>query len=289
MQFHVTGARGLVGMEVIKALAKLGDVHGTDVEDMDVTDLEGVMSVFSARPPAVVVHLAGLKGNLPSRQRPLDFFNVNTTGVLNLLEASRLTGVKHFIFFSSLTVHGPVTAPVDEESPLNPQHPYSGSKGAAESMVRAYAHAYGIRGTIMRPNFIVGPIPPPAPYFDNLVYDFIRAIEDEGVIELAGNGQFEREWMHPRDVASAVAAAITSSGSGCETYILRGERVTMKEFAQRIINQVDAGRIATNPQMPGFSIISSGEKAQRELGWRPEVSLDALIAEILDEYRARSA
>ena len=287
MLFHVTGADGLVGKEVTAKLSELGDVQGTDVGDMDVTNLESVKSMFLARPPDAVVHLAGIKGNLPSREDPLKFFNVNTTGVLNLLEASRLAGTKQFVFFSSLTVHGPVTEPVTEESPLAPQHPYSGSKAASESIVHSYSQAYGIRATNLRPNFIVGPIPAPLPYLDNLVYDFIGLAQNNGVIELAGDGQFEREWMHPKDIASAVALALSSPKEGCETYILCGERVTMLEFAQRIIKIVGTGRITTSPERGGFSIISSSEKAHGELGWKPEISLDALITEIWDEYRSR--
>ena len=287
MLFHVTGAKGLVGQEITQALAKLGDVHGTDVDDMDVTDLSSVTKTLSARPPNAVVHLAGLKGNLASRQQPMKFFEVNTTGTLNMLEAARLAGVEHFVFFSSLTANGPGDQQVDESSPLNPQHPYSGSKAASESMVRSYANAFGIRATIFRPNFIVGPIPSPLPYVDNIIYDFIQGIRDTGFIELAGVGQFQREWMHPRDVASAVALALSTPGIGCETYILRGERVTMYELATRIIDRIGSGRIITNPERGGFSIISSGEKIRQHLGWKPEVDLDALISEILDEYSSR--
>jgi nucleoside-diphosphate-sugar epimerase len=287
MLFHVTGARGLVGQAVTSGLAELGDVHVTDVEDMDVTDLEAVRATLASRPPDVVVHLAGLKGNLPSREQPLKFIDVNTNGTVNLLEASRLLGVKHFVFFSSLTVHGPGNEPVDETSPLDPQHPYSGSKGASESIVRAYSHSYGMGATIFRPNFIVGPIYPPQPYADNLIYDFIQAIHDDGVIELAGEGQYQREWMHPVDIASAVGLAVSATGTGCETYILRGERVTMHDLATRIVQRVGKGRITTNPNRGGFSIISSSEKAERELGWKPNVDLNTLISEIWDEYQER--
>ena len=287
MLYHVTGAKGLVGLEVTKALAKLGEVHGTDIDDMDITDLDTVRKVLAERPPDVVVHLAGLKGNLPGRQQPIKFFGVNTTGVLNMLEASRLAGVKHFVFFSSMTAHGPGNTAFEETSPLNPQHPYSGSKAAAEFIVHAYSNAYGIRGTIFRPNFIVGSIPAPLPYVDNIIYDFIQALRDKGEVVLAGEGQYEREWMHPRDVASAVAAVVSSEGEGCETYILRGERVTMRELTERIIERVGKGTIATNPEMGGFSIISSGDKIQRQIGWKPRTSLDDLIDEIWNEYQSR--
>ena len=287
MLCHVTGAKGLVGQEVCNALSKLGDVHATDVDDMDVTNLDVVRSTLSAKPPDVVVHVAGVKGNLPSREQPLKFFDINTTGTMNLLEVSRHLKVKHFVFFSSLTVHGPVTEPVDEESPLAPQHPYSGSKGASESIVHAYSNGYGIRATIFRPNFIVGPMYPPIPYEDNLIYDFIQLIKDTGEIELAGDGQFEREWMHPSDVASAVSLAITTELPGCETFILCGERVTMRELAERIAKRVGSGRIKTNPSRSGFSITSTSKKANDKLGWRPSMDLDTLLDGIWDEYQNR--
>ena len=124
-------------------------------------------------------------------------------------------------------------------------------------------------------------------YVDNLVYDFIGLTQDPGVIELAGEGQYEREWMHPFDVGPAVAAAVYANRQGCDTYILRGERVTMREFANRIIAKVGKGQITTNPQRDGFSIISSGEKVKRELGWEPSISLDSLIDQILEEYKSR--
>ena len=284
----MTGANGRVGLEVTQALGKFGEVHGTDVDDMDVTDIDSIQSVLSKNPPNVVVHLAGLKGNISSQENPMRFFNVNTFGTLNLLEVSRKLGVEHFIFFSSLTVQGPTPHPVDERSPLFPQHPYSGSKGASEAMVHAYANAYGIRATIFRPNFIVAPIVYPGPYVDNLIYDFIELIHRVGVIELAGDGQYEREWMHPSDVGVAVASAISTKRGGCETYILRGERVTMYDFASRIVSKIGKGRITTNPERGGFSIISSGEKAKIELGFRPSVSLDTLISLIWEEYQDRN-
>ena len=288
MLIHVTGAKGLLGKCVLQALAPLGDLDGTDVDEMNVSDPSSVMAALSARPPDVMVHLAALKGNLPSRQRPLDFFQVNTAGTVNLLEACRHLGVGKFVFVSSLTVHGPSGHPVDELSPWAPFHPYAGSKGAAEAMVGAYANSYGLKAIIFRPNFIVGPITPPQPYTDNIIYDFIEAVHHGEVIELAGDGQYQREWLHPRDVASAIALGVSSSSMGCETYILSGHRVTMLELATRVIERVGRGHVINNPDRGGFSLVSSSDKARRELGWKPEVGLDTLIGEIWDEYRSRT-
>ena len=287
MNIHVTGAEGNLGTHVVRALSHLGQIEGTDVAEMDIADMDQVMSVLGRHPPEVLVHTAALKGNQPSRERPADFFRVNTAGTVNLLEACRQLGVGHFVFVSSLTVHGPSIEPVDETSPKDPLHPYAGSKAAAEAMVQAYVNSYGLRASVFRPNFIVGPIPPPQPYADNIMYDFIESIQREGTIELAGDGQYQREWLHPRDVASAIGLAVASPGTGFEAYILSGHRTTMRQLAERVIQRVGAGCASANPNRGGFSLVSSDQKARRQLGWRPEVDLDSLISEIWDEYRSR--
>ena len=287
MKIHVTGAAGFLGRHVVQALEPLGQVQGSDIGELDVTDASAVLARLRSDASDVVVHLAALKGNAPSRQRPTEFFRVNTVGTLNLLEACRQLGIKRFVFMSSLTVAGPTDEPVDETNPIRPIHPYAASKAAAEALVHAYCSSYGMRAAVLRPNFIVGAIPAPRPYEDNLIYDFIRAIERDGRIELAGDGGFRREWVHPRDVSAAVALAVAWQGEGCETFILSTNRLTMRELSERVVRRVGKGRVEANASAPGFSLISSNRKAREILGWKPRVDIEAIIDEIWDEYRSR--
>lgn len=289
MNIHVTGAQGLLGVEVMSALRELGTVRGSDIGEMDIRQPERIQTAFAEEVPEVVVHLAALKGNAPSRERPVDFLNVNTVGTVNLLEACRAFGVRRFIFMSSLTVHGPSDLPVDETSPWAPLHPYAASKAAAELMVQAYTKAYELQAAIFRPNFIVGPIHPPTLYSDNIIYDFIQAIERTGVIELAGDGSFQREWVYPSDVASAVAMAVRTPQEGCEAYILSANCVTMRELAACVIRRVGKGTIRMNSQRGGFSLISNSGKARQRLGWAAQIDLEGIVGAIWQEYQARQA
>ena len=287
VEIHITGARGFLGSCVVRTLSDIGRVQPTDLDTMDVTDPSSVMNCFRKYRPDVVVHLAALKGNLSSRERPVDFFKVNSIGTLNLLEACRSLRVKRFIFMSSLTVHGKSDVPVDEESPIRPLHPYGASKAAGEAFVHAYTSSYGMQSVIFRPNFVVGPILPPQPYLDNLVYDFIDEVEKKNSIELAGNGDFQREWIHVEDVAAAIKLAVLANLPGCETFILAANRVSMMDLANRIVGRMGRGCVKTNPAVSGFSLISICDKAMQKLNWQPRKSIDNIIDEILDEYRTR--
>jgi UDP-glucose 4-epimerase len=289
VEIHVTGARGFTGTHVVRALEGLGRIEASDVDTLDITDAAAVQAAFKARPPDILVHLAALKGNKPSRDNPLEFYRVNTTGTLNLLEACRALGVKRMVFVSSLTVHGMSEEPVDENSPIRPLHPYGASKAAAEALIHAYSKSYGIEAVILRPNFIVGPIPAPQPYVDNIVYDFMTAVDTEGYIELAGDGSYQREWVHPEDVASAVRLGVGFKSGGCETFILAANRVSMKELARSVTATMGRGEVRTNPGMPGFTLVSSSVRARQVLGWKPRHEIREIVNQIWNEYTSRKS
>jgi len=141
----------------------------------------------------------------------------------------------------------------------------------------------------LRPNFIVGAIPPPHPYRDNLIYDFVTKVHQSGELELIGDPGFQREWLHPCDVSQAVQLAVEANLPGCETFMLSANRCTMQDLAELIVRSVGRGRVTVDPAGAGFTLISSSAKARRLLGWQPRVSLDEIVAEIWEEYRSRSA
>jgi nucleoside-diphosphate-sugar epimerase len=286
MRVHVTGARGFLGREVLRRLPSNVQTEVSDVDTLNIVDRDAVLPALKKSLPDVVIHLAALKGNQPSKDNPGRFFEVNTRGTLNLLDACRALGVRRLVFMSSLTVHGRSAEEIDEDSPLRPQHPYGASKAAAEAFVHAYCESYGLTAAILRPNFIVGPIPPPAPYADNVIYDFIRALLDAGEVRLAGDGLFRREWVHVGDVADAVWRAALSNRPGCDAFMLAANRVTMQDLAERIRLRVRTGRIVASGA-PGFSLISSAAKAREILQWSPAMDLDAIIDEIWAEFQAR--
>lgn len=289
MNILLTGAKGLLGQALVHALAECGTVTPHDIDTMDITDPIQVKSVFETSRPDVVVHAAALKGNKPSRENPVEFYRVNTAGTLHLLEACRLFQTTRFVFVSSLTVHGMHETEVTEEFPMYPIHPYGASKAAAEACVQAYTRSYGFTAAIVRPNFIVGPIDAPVPYLDNILYDFLQAVDRSGTITVAGDGSFERDWVHPHDVALAVQRCVVAPLSGCEAFIVAANRIRMKDLAQRLIAAYGQGRVETDSTMGGFTLVASSRKAREQLGWVAQKTIDVIIQEIIDEYRQRAS
>ena len=101
-------------------------------------------------------------------------FSVNSFGMLNVLEAARITGVKNIIFLSSLTVHGAhhdKNNKVSEDDIFLPAHPYATSKMIAEYMIRDYFRFYKINAVILRPTIVVGNISGE----DNALNEFARS------------------------------------------------------------------------------------------------------------------
>ncbi len=286
MKIHVTGANGFLAKYVIEACKDLGTIQGTDVDTMNITNAESVLSNLQKDVPDVIIHLAALQGRAVSRERPADFFKVNTEGTLNLLEVCRKLGIKKFVLMSSLTVHGKGEVPIDENATIAPLHPYGASKAAAEAIVHSYSNSFGIDAFILRPNFIGGKIP--RGYTENLIYNFIKNLDEKGFIELAGDGHYQREWVHPKDIANAIRLCILSRIKGCEAFILSEpeNRLSMMELAQRLVKKAKRGYVTTQPALEGFSLISSNRKAKEKLNWQPQVTIDEIIEEIFDGYKS---
>lgn len=288
MKVHITGGKGFLGPYVAGALAPEHEVEITDLDGLDVMDLDAAAAHLAKSKPDVVVHLAGLTGAEGSLRQPYEFFRVNSFGTLNVMEACRRAGVDKVVFMSTLTVHGATEgSSVREEASYEPRHPYAGSKASAELIVKTYSRSYCIRAVILRATLVAGE----GQREPNAVTEFVRKALEGGVLEIYGEGDHAREWLHPSDLAAAVRSAVRhlagGDGGGCETFIVSsGRPLSMRELAERVISVVGKGRVEFQPATrQAFSLCSAPEKAKRVLGWAPKVSMDEIIRRIADHQR----
>src|SRR5689334_14827754 len=171
----VTGGAGFIGSELVRQLAARGDrviavdnlVNGTRTNlaevlgprvsllEEDIRNADALMPAL--REARVVYHLACL-GVRHSVHAPHENHDVNATGTLRLLSASRAAGVPRFVYVSSSEVYGTAKwVPMNEDHPTFPGTVYGGSKLAGEAYTRAFSSTYGYPTVVVRPFNTYGP------------------------------------------------------------------------------------------------------------------------------------
>ncbi|MBF0376965.1 MAG: UDP-glucose 4-epimerase GalE [Desulfamplus sp.] len=132
-----------------EALRRVEEITGKKVEfhNVDIRDKSSLSGIFkllsetllplSLKDNTAVIHFAGLKAVGESVSFPLEYYNNNITGTINLLEVMKEYGVKNLVFSSSATVYGnPHTLPIKENFPLSVTNPYGRTKLMIEEILK---------------------------------------------------------------------------------------------------------------------------------------------------------
>jgi UDP-glucose 4-epimerase len=289
----VTGGAGFIGSNVVDALVARGDeVHvlddlsrgkrenladGAELHTGDIrSDAE---PVFAEVKPDVCFHLAAQIDVRVSVERPDFDADVNVVGTLHVLEAARVHGGK--IVFSSTggAIYGECDGPATEDHAREPMAPYGVSKLAAEEYIAAYNRLYGAAHVALRYGNVFGPRQDPHGEA-GVVAIFMNALRDGKAARIYGNGTQTRDYVFVGDVVAATLAAaghdggVFNVGTGNETSVLElYERVQRAAGIEREPELADArpGELQRSVLDPTL--------AARELGWKPERSLDDGLAE----------
>jgi nucleoside-diphosphate-sugar epimerase len=283
MKIHVTGSAGFLARLILPLLRSAHEVEATDRSTLDVMDAAAVRRHFEATRPDMVVHLAALCGAAPSRARPPEFFAVNALGTVNVLEACRRAGVPRLLFTSSMTVFGAGDEPRDEKSPFAPRHPYAVSKVAAEFACQNYCRDFGLAIIVLRPTLVIG-----EGYKEpHAVGDFTETVLRGDDIVLFGDGSHRRDFVHPEDVARAVAAAVdrlgcAAAGSYDSFNVSNGQVHRMADLAELVIRVVGRGRVVLRPATEQtFSLFTRVDRARELLGYQPQHDTEAIVRRLL--------
>lgn len=283
MRIHVTGGAGFLARSILPLLRTDHEVDATDRTTLDVTDAAAVRRHFERTKPDLIVHLAALCGAKPSRAQPPEFFATNALGTVNVLEACRRAGVPRLLFTSSMTVFGAGDEARDEASPFGPRHPYAVSKVAAEFACMNYCRDFGLAIATLRPTLVIG-----EGYKEpHAVGDFTETVLRGDDIVLFGDGNHRRDFVHPQDVARAVAAAVGRlSGAATGSYetfnISNGQAHRMADLAELVIRVVGKGRVVLRPVTEQtFSLFTRIDRARELLGYRPQIDTEDIVRRLL--------
>jgi UDP-glucose 4-epimerase len=179
-----------------------------------------------------VIHMAAQPSVAKSAENPMEDFEVNAAGTLNLLECARKGDVRTVLFASSSTVYGESELPTPEEHPLRPISNYGASKAAAEAYCSSYNSLYGLKTASLRFFNIYGPRSRKGVMFDLLK----KLREDRKKLGVLGTGDQEKDYLYIDDAVDATLLVAEKGKLAGEAYnIGSGKAYTLKKLTQLLL------------------------------------------------------
>jgi dTDP-glucose 4,6-dehydratase len=263
-------------------------------ERADIGDPSAVQRIMRQHDPDAIIHLAAESHVDRSIDGPRAFVDANVTGTFVLLEAAR----KHYEGLSTprrtaFRFHHVSTDEVfgsledddlfTETTPYAPRSPYAATKAASDMLVRVWHTTYGLPIVVSNSSNTYGPYQFP----EKLIPSVILASLEGRDIPVYGDGCHTRDWLFVEDHARALLT-VTQEGAIGESYNV-GSRSEVRniDLVQMICRTLDslapagrggsyAERIRLVADRPGHDrrYAMDPGKIERDLGWRPQVSLE---------------
>ena len=245
---------------------------------------------------SVIIHLAAESHVDRSINSVQPFVETNIDGTRILLESivdSKTSGRPiHFIHVSTDEVYGslkPDDPSFTEDTPLNPQNPYAATKAASDMLVQAFVNTHGISAAITRCSNNYGPRQFPEKLIPLMTINAMKKKE----LPIYGDGKQIRDWIHVEDHVSGILSTMLALSVGqirsgeVFNFGAENERTNI-EIVQTILDNVgaDESLITYVSDRPGHDrrYAMGYEKANRMLGWRPEIDWETGISETIQWY-----
>lgn len=320
----ITGGAGFIGSHVVRHMVKkypevrivnldkltyagnlenLRDIESEAnyvFERVCITDVEATAEVFQRHKPDAVIHLAAESHVDRSIVSPLEFVHTNTVGTANLLNQFKnlwsdvqFQG-KLFYQVSTDEVYGSLgpSGYFTEETKYDPRSPYSASKAAADHLVRAYYHTFGMPVVITNCSNNYGSYQFP----EKLIPLIINNIRHRKPLPVYGDGSNVRDWLYVTDHVEAIDL-VAHQGEIGETYNIGGnnehQNITIVHTLCDLVDQKLGNAAGTSRALITYVTDRLGHdkryaidaaKIKADLGWSPSIDLEEGLSLTVDWY-----
>ncbi|MGG3766269.1 dTDP-glucose 4,6-dehydratase [Priestia megaterium] len=310
MNILVTGGAGFIGSNFVRHMVETYPSYGIvnydlltyagnlenlkDIESHenytfvkgDINNRELVDHLVKYHNIDVIVNFAAESHVDRSITEPDIFIKSNVLGTQALLDVAKANNLKKYVQVSTDEVYGSLgeTGYFTEETPLDPNSPYSASKAGADMLVSAYHETFGMNVNITRCSNNYGPYHFPEKLIPLMVTNALEGKE----LPIYGDGKNVRDWLHVKDHCAAIDLVIHKGEPG-EIYNVGGHNErTNNEIVHLIVEKLNAPkelikfvedrlghdrRYAIDPM-----------KLTTKLGWKPQYTFDTGIVETIQWY-----
>ncbi|MDF1679092.1 UDP-glucose 4-epimerase GalE [Ponticaulis sp.] len=309
----VAGGAGYIGSHACLALKQAGytpvvfdnfsNGHKAFVQwgpfvEGDIRSRVDLDAAFDTYNPVGVMHFAGLIEVGESMKEPLSFHENNVTGAINLIAAAKEAEVQAFVFSSTCATYGePHDVPMDETHIQEPLNPYGRSKLIIEQVLNDLRELSGFPSVALRyfnaagadPEARIGEWHEPETHIIPLAFDTAlglrKGFQINGTDYETRDGTCVRDYIHVCDIAAAHVKALNyllCGAKGGAFNLGTGDGTTIKELLD-VIHKVTRRPfpVTEGPRRSGDSamLVADNAKAFEVLGWRPEYSLENIVAD----------
>ncbi|OGI63376.1 hypothetical protein A2914_00020 [Candidatus Nomurabacteria bacterium RIFCSPLOWO2_01_FULL_41_21] len=293
MKIIVTGGAGFIGSHIADALIEEGyEVHIVDnlsagkkenvnskaiLHVIDIREREKLIPIFENA--KYVFHEAALPQVQYSIENPIETHEINVTGLLNVLEASRINKIKRVVFASSSAVYGnQEILPITENMKVFPLSPYGAHKYIGEIYCSLWSRIYNLETVSLRYFNVYGKGQSSTGAYASVVAKFMDLKKADLPLTVTGDGEQTRDFIDIKDVVSANLKAMKSIKVGKGEIINIGStyRASVNEIAELVGGPIEYLEPRVEPRDTQADIT----KAKALLDWEPKVMLEEGISEL---------
>jgi GDP-L-fucose synthase len=303
MSIVVAGHSGLVGSAIFEALQKRNEsVIGLNSKVVNLLDRKATFEFILDIKPEVVIDAAAVVGGIGANDLfPVDFLSKNLQIQSNLMDASHAAEVERFVFLGSSCIYPrDCQQPIKEEylmtGPLEKTNSaYAVAKIAGIELIKSYRKQFEHKWISLMPTNMYGPRdnfdPEKGHVLPALINKFVTA-RKEGLsnVTLWGTGIPRREFLHSRDLASAVIVALEKYDEEIHLNVGTGTDISIQELALKIANLAGFnGEIKWDTSRPDGTPRKVLDISRlKQLNWAPSIGLEEGISETIHWFKAQN-